>query len=132
MSLHKSITSLKRMAPRGGLYPPFSDYLSRRYVSPAAAGTQGFDQSIRTPPGSWPPGGLRKIERRMSRLDIGDYLGLTIETALRIFTRLKDKSVIRLLGLRGIEILKQDELLNMGNNAPRSSNVTRKGTVHAA
>lgn len=147
MSLHKSITSLKRMAPRGGL--PFSDYLSRRYVSPAALALTGLtraqehllvlgrqnaiervaallvDMTERQ-------GGLRKIEWRMSRLDIGDYLGLTIETVSRVFTRLKDKSVIRLLGLRSIEILKQDELLNMGNNAPRSSNVTPKGTVHAA
>ncbi|AEH90456.1 helix-turn-helix domain-containing protein [Mesorhizobium opportunistum] len=59
-------------------------------------------------------GGLRQIELPMSRLDIGDYLGLTIETVSRVFTRLKDKSVIRLLGLRSIEILKQNLLLEMG------------------
>ncbi|MCA0034588.1 helix-turn-helix domain-containing protein [Mesorhizobium sp. B263B2A] len=59
-------------------------------------------------------GGLRQIELPMSRLDIGDYLGLTIETVSRVFTRLKDKSVIRLLGLRSIEILKQNMLLEMG------------------
>ncbi|MDX8449439.1 helix-turn-helix domain-containing protein [Mesorhizobium captivum] len=59
-------------------------------------------------------GGLRQVELPMSRIDIGDYLGLTIETVSRIFTRLKEKGVIRLLSLRSIEILKRDVLLAMG------------------
>ncbi|RUZ53793.1 helix-turn-helix domain-containing protein, partial [Mesorhizobium sp. M7A.F.Ca.US.007.01.1.1] len=46
----------------------------------------------------------------MSRMDIGDYLGLTIETVSRIFSRLKDKGVIRLLSLRSIEIVRHDAL----------------------
>jgi CRP/FNR family nitrogen fixation transcriptional regulator len=58
-------------------------------------------------------GGLRQIELPMSRMDIGDYLGLTIETVSRVFTRLKDKGVIRLLGLRSIEIVKSDALQDM-------------------
>ncbi|TIT20201.1 MAG: transcriptional regulator, partial [Mesorhizobium sp.] len=49
----------------------------------------------------------------MSRMDIGDYLGLTIETVSRVFTRLKDKGVIRLLNLRSIEIIKHDVLQAM-------------------
>ncbi|RWM06163.1 helix-turn-helix domain-containing protein [Mesorhizobium sp.] len=59
-------------------------------------------------------GGLRQVELPMSRIDIGDYLGLTIETVSRVFTRLKEKGVIRLLSLRSIEILKRDALLAMG------------------
>jgi CRP/FNR family nitrogen fixation transcriptional regulator len=59
-------------------------------------------------------GGLRQVELPMSRMDIGDYLGLTIETVSRVFTRLKDKGVIRLLNLRSIEIVKQDVLQAMG------------------
>ena len=59
-------------------------------------------------------GGLRQVELPMSRTDIGDYLGLTIETVSRVFTRLKDKGVIRLLNLRSVEILKQDVLQTMG------------------
>ena len=59
-------------------------------------------------------GGLRQVELPMSRMDIGDYLGLTIETVSRVFTRLKDNGVIRLLNLRSIEILKQDVLQDMG------------------
>ncbi|MER9673524.1 helix-turn-helix domain-containing protein [Mesorhizobium sp. M0208] len=55
-------------------------------------------------------GGLRQVELPMSRMDIGDYLGLTIETVSRIFTRLKDKGVIRLLSLRSIEIVRHDAL----------------------
>jgi CRP/FNR family transcriptional regulator, nitrogen fixation regulation protein len=59
-------------------------------------------------------GGLRQIELPMSRMDIGDYLGLTIETVSRVFTRLKDKGVIRLLNMRSIEIVKQEVLQTMG------------------
>lgn len=58
-------------------------------------------------------GGLRQVELPMSRMDIGDYLGLTIETVSRVFTRLKDQGVIRLLSLRSIEIVKHEALHNM-------------------
>jgi CRP/FNR family transcriptional regulator, nitrogen fixation regulation protein len=58
-------------------------------------------------------GGLRQVDLPMSRMDIGDYLGLTIETVSRVFSRLKDKGVIRLLNLRSIEIIKQDALQYM-------------------
>ena len=58
-------------------------------------------------------GALRQVELPMSRVDIGDYLGLTIETVSRIFTRLKEKGIIRLISLRCVEIIKHDALQNM-------------------
>ncbi|MBR2691031.1 MAG: helix-turn-helix domain-containing protein [Aquamicrobium sp.] len=59
-------------------------------------------------------GDLRQIDLPMSRIDIGDYLGLTIETVSRVFSRLKEKGVIRLHSLRRIEMLKRDTLRAMG------------------
>lgn len=55
-------------------------------------------------------GGLNQVELPMSRLDIGDYLGVTIETVSRIFSRLRGANVIKLLSLRSIEIKKWDAL----------------------
>ncbi|WP_315925525.1 helix-turn-helix domain-containing protein [Mesorhizobium sp. SP-1A] len=59
-------------------------------------------------------GDLRHVELPMSRNDIADYLGLTIETVSRAFTRLKRDGVIRLPGLRSVQIVKRralDDLL---------------------
>lgn len=58
-------------------------------------------------------GGLRQVELPMSRMDIADYLGLTIETVSRVFSRLKQKGIIRLLSLRSIEIVKWQALQDM-------------------
>lgn len=41
----------------------------------------------------------------MPRADIADYLGLTIETISRIFSRLREQGVIRLSGARKVRIL---------------------------
>ncbi len=49
-------------------------------------------------------GGLEQIEMPMSRMDIGDYLGLTIETVSRVFSKLKDKGIIALPTLRSVDI----------------------------
>ena len=51
-------------------------------------------------------GGLKQLDLPMSRTDIGDYLGLTIETVSRVFSKLKQKGVIRLPSLRSVEIVK--------------------------
>ncbi|MFC3208981.1 MAG: helix-turn-helix domain-containing protein [Mesorhizobium sp.] len=58
-------------------------------------------------------GGLRQVELPMSRLDIADYLGLTIETVSRVFSKLKSKGVIRLPSLRNVEIVKLQTLQDM-------------------
>ncbi|QKD05199.1 helix-turn-helix domain-containing protein [Mesorhizobium loti] len=59
-------------------------------------------------------GGLSHVELPMSRTDIGDYLGLTIETVSRIFSKLKERGIIRLPSLRTVEIAKWDALHGMG------------------
>jgi CRP/FNR family transcriptional regulator, nitrogen fixation regulation protein len=58
-------------------------------------------------------GGLEQFDLPMSRTDIGDYLGLTIETVSRVFSRLKDKGYIRLPSLRKVEIIKWQALQNI-------------------
>jgi CRP/FNR family nitrogen fixation transcriptional regulator len=58
-------------------------------------------------------GGINPVELPMSRTDIGDYLGLTIETVSRVFSRLKAKRVVRLPTARNVEILKWEILHEM-------------------
>lgn len=55
-------------------------------------------------------GGLRQVYLPMSRTDIGDYLGLTIETVSRVFSRLKRRGIIRLPSLRNVEIVRWQAL----------------------
>ena len=58
-------------------------------------------------------GGLDRLELPMSRTDIADYLGLTIETVSRVFSKLKENGAIRLISLRSIEIRKWQVLRGM-------------------
>ena len=46
----------------------------------------------------------------MTRAEIADYLGLTIETVSRVFSRLKTTGVIRLVSLHELRIEKPDRL----------------------
>lgn len=50
------------------------------------------------------------IDLPMTRIDIGDYLGMTIETVSRSLSKLKAAGVIRLHGIRSIELLKPEKL----------------------
>ena len=45
------------------------------------------------------------VDLPMQRSDIGDYLGLTLETVSRVFSKLKDAGVIKLTTARSIEII---------------------------
>src|SRR6476659_5535220 len=53
------------------------------------------------------------IELAMARHDIGDYLGLTLETVSRMFAELKERGVIRLEGARRVHLLDKDQLAAM-------------------
>lgn len=58
-------------------------------------------------------GGLSRFDLPMSRTDIADYLGLTIETVSRVFSRLKEKGIIRLPTARSVEIARIQSLAEM-------------------
>jgi len=50
------------------------------------------------------------IDLPMTRTDIGDYLGLTIETVSRSFSKLRSMGVIRLKSARAVEVLSLTKL----------------------
>jgi len=54
-----------------------------------------------------------QIELPMTRLDIADYLGMTIETSSRSFSFLKKKGLIRTPSLRCVEIVKIEALRHL-------------------
>lgn len=60
-------------------------------------------------------GGCRQLRLPMSRQDIADYLGLTIETVSRVVTKLKARSVISLKDARTIDIVRPDALRSLCN-----------------
>ena len=56
-----------------------------------------------------------QIRLPMTRSEIADYLGLTIETVSRVLTRLKTTSVIRLISLTELRIERPDNLRALAN-----------------
>jgi CRP/FNR family nitrogen fixation transcriptional regulator len=50
------------------------------------------------------------VDLPMQRGDIGDYLGLTLETVSRIFSKLKDTGTIRMRTARSIQIIDAEAL----------------------
>jgi CRP/FNR family transcriptional regulator, anaerobic regulatory protein len=78
----------------------------------------GFLLDLRT--GSCPksPSGLMHLP--MTRSDIADYLGLTIETVSRMFTKLKGAKVIRLPNAQEVDIADPARLQGLAGQVPQS------------
>ncbi len=57
----------------------------------------------------------REITLPMSRQDMADYLGLTIETVSRTFTQLQSEGVIELHGCRKVQVLSAAALSRLSN-----------------
>jgi|UPI00055D1F03 CRP/FNR family nitrogen fixation transcriptional regulator len=55
-------------------------------------------------------GDLEHIDLQMTRVDIGEYLGMTIETVSRSFSKLRDEGILRLHGAKSVEILQPAKL----------------------
>jgi CRP-like cAMP-binding protein len=53
------------------------------------------------------------VELAMTRHDIADYLGLTLETVSRMFAALKEQGAIRLEGARRVHLLDKERLVAM-------------------
>lgn len=51
------------------------------------------------------------VELRMTRLDMADYLGMTIETVSRTITKLAGSGIIKAVGRHSIAILKMNALI---------------------
>ncbi|WP_064713629.1 helix-turn-helix domain-containing protein [Rhizobium bangladeshense] len=56
------------------------------------------------------------IELPMTRLDIADYLGLTIETVSRTMTKLANKGVVAPAGRHSVRIVKRSALVLLAGN----------------
>ena len=57
---------------------------------------------------------VRALTLKMSRAEIADYLGLTIETVSRAFGKLKARNVIGLIGNDEVVVLDSDRLRQIG------------------
>jgi CRP/FNR family transcriptional regulator len=61
------------------------------------------------------------FELPMTRTDIGDFLGLTIETVSRTFTKLKQQGVIELALSNQVKLLDIEELENLADGEEQTS-----------
>jgi CRP/FNR family transcriptional regulator len=61
--------------------------------------------------------GGRTVELPMSRTDIADYLGLTIETVSRTLSQLRSAGLIRMPGLSSLELADPERLSDMAEAA---------------
>jgi CRP-like cAMP-binding protein len=74
---------------------------------------------------------LDRIDLPISRYDIADYLGLSVETVSRSLTSLKNRGLIALSGPRSVKIIDRDALEEGGTcNAYPKQLVARRGSDH--
>lgn len=73
-------------------------------------------QSARSERIGWP---ADPVQLPMSRADIADYLGLTIETVSRTFTKLKDEGTIRLPTKTVVELADRERLEALAEGSER-------------
>ncbi|MGR9171063.1 helix-turn-helix domain-containing protein [Rhizobium sp. KDH_Rht_773_N] len=68
-----------------------------------------------------------EFDMMMSRSDIADYLGLTVETVARCFTKLREKRILRLNGRlqRSVRLLDRNGLMALTVQSSSSKNVKR-------
>ncbi|MBB3929692.1 CRP/FNR family transcriptional regulator [Kaistia hirudinis] len=74
---------------------------------------------------------LRVVEVPMTRLDMADYLGLTIETVSRIMTRLTSRGVISPSGRHAIIVRKSDKLTTLAGEVEADHNPSAAYTHQA-
>jgi len=73
----------------------------------------------------------RVVEVPMTRLDMADYLGLTIETVSRIMTRLTSRGVISPSGRHAIIVRKSDRLTTLAGEVEADHNPSAAYTHQA-
>jgi CRP/FNR family nitrogen fixation transcriptional regulator len=64
-------------------------------------------------------GGGDRVALPVSRYDIADYLGVSVETVSRSLSDLKQRGAIKLLGTRTVSIVHRDVLEEGERNEPR-------------
>lgn len=64
------------------------------------------------------------IRLPMTRLDIADYLGMTIETVSRTITKLVNRGILELMGRRGINVVSRAALAHLAGDDDNSSCVS--------
>ena len=57
------------------------------------------------------------FELLMTRQDMADYLGLTLETVSRAFTRLQKEGIIKVLSAHHVEVLDADQLKQLAHSS---------------
>lgn len=71
------------------------------------------------------------VDLPMTRLDMGDYLGLTIETVSRTITKLTSKGVLSPAGRHSLRIIKPEMLAQLAGDGDEYEDSRRDFVVHS-